>query len=293
MAAAPGTVAIVGAGRMGAGIGLVFGSAGSDVTFLVRDVARGRARVDAMVAELVGLDVLDPQATLAYDVVDSMAALPQCDLVIESVPEDAAVKAALLAPLSAAQPDAVIGTNTSSLPITDLARAVERPERFVGTHFWYPPMLMPLVELVPGGDTTEQTLDACDEFLRHCGKVPVRLRRDFPGFLWNRLQVAMLREAKHLVEVGVADPATVDLVVEQGLARRWAITGPLASAALGGAATFEAVGRNLLPLLSDRHDLDGLGDLLREYIRDPEALDRKRNERLARTPTGPAEPVKS
>lgn len=283
----PRDVAVVGAGRMGAGIGLVFASGGARVTFLVRDVRRARDRVASHIDELRELRAIGEDLALHYEVVDSMDDLPECDLIVESVPEDVGLKSALLEPLSKAYPDAIIGTNTSSLPITDLAKSVTRPERFLGTHFWYPPMLMPLVELVPGSDTSADAMDMCEAFLGSCGKVPVRLRQDYPGFLWNRLQVAVLREAKHLVEAGVADPSTVDLVVEQGLARRWAITGPLASAKLGGIPTFEAVGRNLLPLLSDAGSLDGLGDALRDYVTDPAALDRARNAALAETPTSP------
>jgi 3-hydroxybutyryl-CoA dehydrogenase len=145
---------------------------------------------------------------------------------------------------------------------------------------------MPLVELVPGECTSAAAIDRCATMLEACDKVPVRLQRDYPGFLWNRIQIAVLREAKHLVDAGVADAATVDLVVQQGLARRWSVTGPLASAVLGGLPTFEAVGRNLLPLLSDARDLDGMTAALDGYVPDPVALDRTRNQRLAAMPEG-------
>lgn len=287
MATSPPAVAVVGVGRMGSGIGFALSRTGADLWFLVRDVHRAAATLADAVIGLQKLDWFGEGGPPRYAVVDRVAALPPCYLVVESVPENHSLKAEVLARVSAAQPEAIVGSNTSSLLITDLAASVLRPERFIGMHFWYPPTLMPLVEIIPGEATAEKTVVRCEAVLRSCGKVPLRLRRDYPGFLWNRIQIAVLREAKHLVDQGVADAATVDLVVQHGLARRWAVTGPLASAVLGGLDTFEAVGRNLLPLLSAAESLDGLAELLKSYVADPEALDAYRNERLAAMPGGP------
>ncbi len=275
-------IVIVGAGRMGAGIGLGFAGHGASVTYMVRDRARAEARIAAVAAELIEIGppawpASDPPA---YTVETSIDRLPRSELIVESIPEDLELKVPLLRELSEAQPDALLCSNTSSLPITELAAQVVSPERVAGMHFWYPPPLMPLVELVPGEMTSTATLDSCEQVLRNHGKTPVRLRADNPGFVWNRLTVAVLREAKALVESGLVNARTVDLVVEQGLARRWSLTGPFASAILGGVPTFETVGRNLLPLLSSADDLEGLTEILDGYIRDPEALARWRNREL-------------
>lgn len=269
---------------MGAGIGLGFLRSGAAVTFLARDEARARLRLADAVGRLHAVLREGCPSDAQLDVVTSVEELPICHLVIESIAEDAEAKRELLRELSAAQPHALLGTNTSSLPISELASAVLDPGRFAGTHFWYPPPLMPLVELVPGTETTTDAMDRWATALGAAGWLPVRLRRDVPGFLWNRLQVAVLREAKHLVESGVADARTVDLVVELGLARRWSVTGPLATAALGGITTFETVGRNLLPQLSDAADLAGLATVLAGYVDDADALDRRRNQELSASP---------
>lgn len=275
-------VTVVGAGLMGAGIGLGFAGHGASVTYLVRDRARAEGRIATLAAELIeiGPPAWPSPGAVAYSVETSIGRLPRSELIIESVPEDLGLKVSLLRELCEAQPDALVCSNTSSFPISDLAAHVTRPERVAGMHFWYPPPLMPLVELVPGAMTSTATLDACEQLLRGHGKTPIRLRADNPGFVWNRLTVAVLREAKAIVESGLVSAADVDLIVEQGLARRWSLTGPFASAILGGVRTFETVGRNLLPLLSSADDLEGLAELLDGYVGDPEGLARWRNREL-------------
>jgi 3-hydroxybutyryl-CoA dehydrogenase len=207
--------------------------------------------------------------------------LPGSDLIIESIPEQRDLKRALLAELATAQPRALLCTNTSSLGITALAAELHRPKRFAGLHFWYPAPLMPLVELVPGERTEQAALAEIEQIVRQHGKTPIVLARDIPGFVWNRLVVAVLREAASLVEQGVVGPRDIDLVVEHGLARRWSLTGPFASAVLGGVSTFETVGANLLPLLDQRTSLDALTELLAGYVPDRAALSAWRDRRLA------------
>ena len=280
----PANAAVIGAGRMGAGIGFVLQRGDFEVWFLVRDRASAANRLDANVNELRELGWWPEGAAPAYQIVTSAEDLPECTLVVESVPEELATKASVLEQVSLLQPNALIGTDTSSIEISRLATSVHDPTRFMGTHFWFPPPLMPLVELIPGPDTAPAALESCAQLLSKCGKSPVALRRDYPGFLWNRLQIALLREAKHLVDEGVASLADVDRVVVDGLARRWQVTGPFASAVLGGVATFEAVGRNLCTELSSAPDLEGLSALLAGYVDDVAAANRRRNEWLAQHP---------
>jgi 3-hydroxybutyryl-CoA dehydrogenase len=278
-------VAVVGAGRMGAGIAASFAAHGHDLTVVARSQHKARSAVEQVLEETRAYGVwTDPACSVgAIRYVAAPAAVPpQSDLVLESVSESWQLKVALLHEIGAAAPNAVLASNTSSFSITALADAAGSPERAVGLHFWYPAQLMPLVEVVRG----EHTLNAAVDLARHAvcsiGKTPIDVRRDVPGQIWNRLQIAVLREALALVTAGVADPDQVDLVVREGLARRWARTGPFESAVLGGTRTFETVARNLLPELSDARNLDGLAAVLESYVKDPAALDKRRNDSLAR-----------
>jgi 5-methylthioribose kinase len=148
-------------------------------------------------------------------------------------------------------PRAVIASNTSSIPLTELGAAIDAPERTVGTHYWNPPILMPLVEIVAGERTSRETIELACRVLAGLGKEPVLVERDVPGFIWNRLQAAILREALWLAEEGVATPETVDRVVRSGLARRYRYTGPFETVALGGLPSWTRVAENLFPRLSN------------------------------------------
>jgi 3-hydroxybutyryl-CoA dehydrogenase len=274
-------VVVVGTGLMGAGIGLGFAQHGASVTYLTRRPLQAREAVAKVAGDLVALGVVDKEAVEGLAFCPAIDDLPASELVIESIPEDLTLKIPLLAELSKAQPDALLCSNTSSLSITSLAVGTVRPDRVAGMHFWYPAPLMPLVELVPGDQTTGESLDRGARILVDHGKVPIRLLRDVPGFVWNRLVVAVLREATSLVAQGVVTARDVDLVVEQGLARRWSLTGPFASAVLGGVSTFETVGRNLLPQLSSASDLTGMADMLQDYVANIDELNAWRNQQLA------------
>jgi 3-hydroxybutyryl-CoA dehydrogenase len=277
-------VAVVGAGLMGVGIGLGFCQYGAHVTYLVHGRhARPRAEraVGEAAAELVDLGVAEAGFADRVVYCGVVTELPGCDLIIESIPEQRDLKLAILAELATAQPRALLCTNTSSLGITALGADLHRPQRFAGLHFWYPAPLMPLVELVPGQRTDPTALVEIEQIVRQHGKIPIVLARDIPGFVWNRLVVAVLREAASLVEQGVVSARDIDLVVEHGLARRWSLTGPFASAVLGGVPTFETVGANLLPLLDQRTSLAALTELLAGYVPDRAALSAWRDRRLA------------
>jgi 3-hydroxybutyryl-CoA dehydrogenase len=274
-------VVVVGTGLMGSGIGLGFAQHGASVTYLTRRPLQAREAVAKVAEDFVALGIVDKESVDGLAFCAEIDELPASDLVIESIPEDLLLKVPLLTELSKAQPDALLCSNTSSLSITSIAVGTVRPDRVAGMHFWYPAPLMPLVELVPGHQTSDDCLDRAAQILVDHGKVPIRLQRDFPGFVWNRLVVAVLREAKSLVEQGVVTARDVDLVVEQGLARRWSLTGPFASAVLGGVSTFETVGRNLLPRLSSASDLTGIADMLQDYVGNIDELNAWRNQQLA------------
>lgn len=258
-------VLVLGAGLMGAQIGCEYALGGHRVLLVARRRRRMLEHVDRAFATLERYDLRSAdEAEAGRGRLAFAAALDDAtdaDLVVESLPESFDLKAELLGAAAARFPTAILATNTSSLSVTRLGEAIAAPERTLGTHYWNPPLLMPLVELVAGDTTDASVVAAVEGLLRELRKRPVPAR-DVPGFVWNRLQLALLREAIWIVEHGVAGPETVDEVVRSGLARRWRLTGPFETVALGGAGVFERVAANLFPVLSDARAAAGLARLL-------------------------------
>ena len=179
------------------------------------------------------------------------AAFRGVQLVVETVAEDVQVKAqvhALVAPWLS--DGALLTTNTSGLSITGLVRSLPRPETFAGLHFLYPADITPVVEIIAGKATASETVDALRELATRMGKAPIVVHRDVPGFVWNRLQHALLREALWLVDQEVADIATIDAAVSDGLAPRWLAAGPFATVDLGGIETWYRVASEIFPYLA-------------------------------------------
>lgn len=261
---------------MGAQIGIEYQSAGHDVAFLARDVKLLEQRLAAAGA-LARRTGIDPSAGVGR-IATHGEIVQGVEIIVESLPEDIKLKADMLLPLAAASPRAIIASNTSSLSITALGEAIRAPERTLGVHYWNPPLLMPLVEVIPGSETAGDLTVRITSLLSELGKLPIVVRRDVPGFIWNRLQLAVMREALWLADSGVAAPAEIDTIVREGLARRWRHVGPFAAAALGGAPTWLTIGANLLRELSERDDLATLPPWL---IDDPDALRELRDRRDA------------
>lgn len=252
-------VTVIGVGIMGSGIAAEYAAAGRTVTLLARgkeSATRGVARVAAALRTLEGGEVLPPGAAedalaRVHAVTETGQAVAGADLVVESIPEDLALKRALFSDLDRRCPPAtILATNTSGLPITQIGAELTHPERLIGTHYLNPPHLMPPVEVIPGEATAPEVVETVRAMLAALGKAPVVVRHEVPGFLWNRIQFALAREAFWLVEHGVATMEEIDLVMRQGLGRRWSIAGPFASLDLGGIDTMAKVARYLLPELS-------------------------------------------
>ncbi|MGK5558040.1 3-hydroxyacyl-CoA dehydrogenase family protein [Actinomadura kijaniata] len=179
----------------------------------------------------------------------------EVDVIVEAVPERLEVKHQVLAALeAAAAPATPIWTNTSVLSITRVAEAMAHPGRLAGVHWWNPPYLVPLVEVAPGARTDPRVLDDACDLLTAMGKTTVRLRRDVPGFVGNRLQFALVREALHLLDQGVCDPATIDTVMRSSLGLRWAAVGPMENADYIGLELTRDILRNLAPHLSTERE---------------------------------------
>lgn len=265
------SIGVIGGGLMGCGIASRFALAGFDTVLVETDAARVTQitqTVDAILSELIAAGSIDAdrrqQHHDAIRIVTSIDAVRDAGVVIEAIPEVLSMKHALFSELeSILSPEALILSNTSGFLPDALTEKMARKERCLVAHFWNPPHMIPLVEVVPGTAThptaTEQTVD----LMRRIGMQPVVLQKAIPGFIGNRLQFALLREALHIVRSGAADAATVDAVMTASLGRRYNIMGPLESADLGGLQTLLNVGTYLLPELSS--DMQSL-ELIREYV---------------------------
>ena len=261
-------VVLLGPGLMGAQIACEYAIGGHDVVVIARrpDTAGERIARGFATAREHGL-VTGVEAESAHErirITEEPAATENADIIVESVIEDLIVKQEALEPVVARNPEAIVASNTSSIPITAIGAAIGAGARTIGAHYWNPPLLMPMVEVIRGDETADAVVAQMTATLRELGKRPVLVDRDVQGFAWNRLQLALLREAVWLVENGVASPQTVDEIVRDGLARRWRYTGPFQTAALGGAETFERVARLLWPALSRATALDNLKQWLDE-----------------------------
>jgi 3-hydroxybutyryl-CoA dehydrogenase len=255
----PDSVACIGAGTMGAGIALAFALGGSAATMVARrqpTLDAAWRRIEASVGLLTGAGRLPgagPEAVLGRiaGTTDLDGADLGTDLVVESVAEDVAAKRRLYRAIEPRLgPATILGTCTSSLSLAELAAGLDQPERFIGYHWFNPPELIALVEIVPAGVTAAAVTDRVEAFSRAIGKQPVRVAADVPGFVANRLQYALIREAYHLVAAGVCSPADVDRVVTAGLGPRWAAIGPFLAMDLAGLDVHRAVVEQLFPRLS-------------------------------------------
>ncbi|MCL4466252.1 MAG: 3-hydroxyacyl-CoA dehydrogenase family protein [Chloroflexi bacterium] len=227
---------VIGTGLMGPGIAYSLAAAGCQVSLYARteqSVAKGLRSVTAGVETLVQGGCLaaasgaERLARIA-GTTDLATAAGQADLVTESIVEDLAVKQELFSRLEGLCPaQTILTSNTSGLPATAIAEPLRRPERFAVTHFWNPPHLMPLVEVVKGARTAEETVQSLVALLRGAGKKPVVVRKDTPGQLGNRLFHALIREAFWVVQEGIASAEDVDTAVKNGLGRRFPVYGVL------------------------------------------------------------------
>ncbi len=218
------SMGVVGAGVMGAGIAQVAALSGRSV--ILHDltaelVKKGMSRIEASLEKAVTKGKIAEEkargALARITTTTSLSVLSDCDVVLEAVFEDAGVKKDVLAQLSGiVREDALIASNTSSISITDLASAVDRPERFVGMHFFNPVPLMRLVEVVRGLQTSDATTEAVMALARSLGKTPVEVN-DYPGFVSNRILMPMINEAVYCLHDGVAGRDEVDAVMKLGM----------------------------------------------------------------------------
>jgi len=248
------TVSIIGAGLMGHGIGAVFARHGYSVTLMdikQEFLSNAKTQIDREFNRCIEGGVLtrnqcDEALSRIKTTVDLKDAAANADLIVEAVVEKMDVKRQIFSDLDKfAAPHAILASNTSGLPITQIASFTKTPKRVVGTHFWNPPLLMRAVEIIRGEGTSDETVRVVKEVLTKVGKRPVVVSKDIPGQVGIRILYTMLREAISLVEKGVASAEDVDIIVQEALGTRLPILGVLELADLSGLDLALAVSSNL------------------------------------------------
>jgi 3-hydroxybutyryl-CoA dehydrogenase len=246
-------IAVIGAGLMGHGIAQVFALAGHDVTIydsFAATLATAKERILTNLRDLGddqnAVDRVTPEADLA-------TAVRGADYVVEAVLEDLPLKQKLFGEIERhARPDAILASNTSVIPITAIMQGLTRRERALGTHWWNPPYLVPLVEVIETQWTSAEAIAFTMKLHANAGKKPAHVKKDVPGFIGNRLQHALWREAISLVENGICDAETVDTVIKAAFGRRLAVLGPLENADMVGTDLTLAIHRTVLPDIDSR-----------------------------------------
>ncbi|MGA2891990.1 MAG: 3-hydroxyacyl-CoA dehydrogenase NAD-binding domain-containing protein [Xanthobacteraceae bacterium] len=228
-------IAVVGGGLMGHGIAYLFAAAGHQVA-VFEPAAELRTTLGKRLRAIADLLDDDPEPLNNIAVHDAMApAMGGAGFVFEAAPEKLPLKQQIFAELeSLVAPDTILASNSSAIPSTEIGRHLAHRDRVVGTHFWNPPHLVPLVEVIQNEKTSDQVMQRTMALLHDAGKTPVHVRRDVPGFVGNRLQHAMKREAIALVAAGVCDAETIDTVVKAGFGARTAVLGPMEQTDLVG-----------------------------------------------------------
>ncbi|MCR4711897.1 MAG: 3-hydroxyacyl-CoA dehydrogenase family protein [Clostridia bacterium] len=246
-------VLIAGAGVMGASFAQIYAKYGYEVILYdIQEAAIGKAR--ALIAvnqkaevEEGNLSAEASQALLSrITMTTGKEGFASADFVLEAIAEKMEIKHAFWREVSImAKPEAILATNTSGLSISKIAEAVQDPGRFAGMHWVNPPHLIPLVEVIAGEQSTEEVLDTISEVALSLRQKPVRVMKDPAGFILNRLQYAVVREACHCVEMGYASMEGVDDVMKYGLGMRYACIGPFETMDFGGIDIFNHVGSYL------------------------------------------------
>jgi 3-hydroxybutyryl-CoA dehydrogenase len=241
-------IAVIGAGLMGHGIAQIFASYGHRVAVYDKSpdtLDTLRHRIGLNLREL-GQDASAAERVFPHPELGS--AVRDADFIFEAGPENLELKRQLFKEVEQLAPaHALLASNTSVIPITQIMAPLERQERSLGTHWWNPPYLVPLVEVIQTEHTDPWAIEEMTVLLRSVGKTPVTVKKDVPGFIGNRLQHAMWREAIALVERGVCDAETVDTVVKSSFGMRLAVLGPLENADLVGTELTLAVHEHVLP----------------------------------------------
>jgi 3-hydroxybutyryl-CoA dehydrogenase len=259
-------IVIAGAGLMGASMAQIFAKYDYTVTlFDIFEAGIEKGKELIRISQMTSIEEGDLTKDASMQVLAhisysmDMECFRSADYVIEAIIENMDAKKKFWSSVSEIiSDDAVLTSNTSGLSITAIGEAVKHPERFAGMHWVNPPHIIPLVEVIAGDKTAEQTLDIVKEVAESIHKKPVLVKKDVNGFILNRLQFSVLREALYIVENGIASPEDVDNVMKYGLGMRYAAIGPFETVDLGGLDTFYTVGSYLFRELSDQKEVPEL-----------------------------------
>jgi len=271
-------ISVIGSGMMGHGIAQVFAAQNYNVTLLdvqqdllSKAIENIRSNLSFLAQRGMGKNKdIGPTLRRIKTTLDLKEAVSNAQFIIEAVSENLALKQKIFQDLdSLSQPETILATNTSVISITEIARDARLRERIVGTHFWFPPYLIPLVEVVKGKDTSNETMERTYHLMKKAGKHPIKCMKDVPGFVANRLQHALWREAISIVEHGIADAATVDEAIKNSIGIRLAVLGPIENADMVGLDLTLAIHNTVLkdleaspnpsPLLKEKVNKGDLG----------------------------------
>jgi 3-hydroxyacyl-CoA dehydrogenase len=254
------TVAVVGAGTMGPGMAATFARYGfvtrlSDVKPEQLEKAKGTIEFVYKTLTMGGfMTEADAQTGWGNLTItgDQAAAVKDADFVVETVPERVEIKQAVFTELEGqVRPDTILASNTSGIPITKLGEAVKTPNRVVGMHWSNPPHVIPVIEVIRGVQTDQATVDATNRVVERIGMVPAEVKRDVPGFVENRILYAIMREALHLLDEGVASAEDIDKITKWGIGYKLAVIGPLELLDVAGLDIYTAVASYLNKDLSN------------------------------------------
>src|SRR5437899_5238156 len=246
-------IAVSGAGLVGHGIAQVFALAGHEVSIhdsISANLDSAKARI---LANRRDLGDASAAAERVRPTADLAAAVREADYVVEAVLEDLPLKQKLFAEIEThVRPGTILASNTSVIPITKIMEGLRDRSRALGTHWWNPPYLVPLVEVIGTQWTSPAAIDWTMALHKAAGKMPVHVKKDVPGFVGNRLQHALWREAIALVERGICDAETVDTVIKAAFGRRLAVLGPLENADMVGTDLTLAIHKTVLPAIDSQ-----------------------------------------
>lgn len=259
-------IAIAGAGVMGASFAQIFAQYGFNVVIydiFEESISKGKNLIKLNQTNAIEEGIISAEDSKALIQNISYSMKPECfmnaDFVIEAIAEKLEIKDKFWKEVSSLISEkAILTTNTSGLSINKIAQSVNIPERFCGMHWVNPPHIIPLVEIIAGDKTKDDTLETVKELALHIDRKPVMVKKDINGFILNRLQYAILREAFYIVEDGVASIEDVDNVMKYGLGRRYACIGPFETIDFGGIDTFFNVGSYMFKELSNSQEVSEL-----------------------------------
>lgn len=259
-------IVIAGAGLMGASMAQIFAQHGYKVVvydIYEKGIQNGKKLIE--INQKTSIDEEVVTESQSREIIDNISfstdidCFKEADFAIEAIVENLSVKQEFWKDVSALAPiNTVLATNTSGLSITEIAKTVNHPDRFAGMHWVNPPHIVPLVEIISGDDTSPEAVEIIRDLAFSIKKVPVFVKKDAKGFVLNRLQYAVLREALNIVENDIASIEDVDNVMKYGLGMRYACIGPFQTVDLGGLDTFYKVGSYLFADLSDQKDVPAL-----------------------------------